>query len=148
MKKPKTKYQPARTFSVAEDGFFGAYYEPEEIKYPGKGMVVCSGTDGSYLFAQLCVEKFYEEGMPVISLGYWNQEGTPDDPVNIPAEYMHNACLWLKNEKGLHPGVWGISLVLRVPVHCLSSLCLRADRFFFRTYLYLPSLAPGMPFGR
>ena len=29
-------------------------------------------------------------GMPVIALGYWNQEGTPSDPVNIPVEYMQN----------------------------------------------------------
>ena len=105
-----TRVQPDRTFTVAADGFFGAYYEPKDIKFPGKGMVVCSGTDGSFRFAQLVAEKHCEVGMPVIALGYWNQKGTPDDPLNIPVEFMHNACLWLKNEKGLHPGVWGISL--------------------------------------
>lgn len=120
MARSKTKYQPVRTFSVAEDGFFGAYYEPKEIRYPGKGMVVCSGTDGSYLFTQLGAEMFFEEGMPVIALGYWNQEGTPYDPVNIPVEYMQNACLWLKNEKGLHPGVWGISLGGELSLLCGS----------------------------
>ena len=110
MRKPKTKYQPDHVFSVDKDGFFGMYFEPEVNRFPGKGMVVCSGTDGSFLFTRLAAEKFYDAGMPVIALGYWNQEGTPSDPVNIPVEYMQNACQWLKFQKNLHPGVWGISL--------------------------------------
>lgn len=118
--KPRTKVQPDRTFTVAADGFFGAYYEPKDIKYPGKGMVICSGTDGSFLFTKLGAEMFYEAGMPVIALGYWNQEGTPDDPFCIPVEYMHNACLWLEKEKGLHPGVWGISLGGELSLLCGS----------------------------
>jgi pimeloyl-ACP methyl ester carboxylesterase len=79
------------------------------MRFPGKAMVVCTVTDGSFRFARLAAEKFCEAGMPVIALGYWNQEGTPDEPENIPVEYMHHACLWLK-KRGLHPGVWGISL--------------------------------------
>lgn len=27
----KLNYKPARTFTVAEDGFYGEYYEPETI---------------------------------------------------------------------------------------------------------------------
>ena len=106
---PRPKSQPDRFFSVASDGFFGTYREPKIIRFPGKAMVVCTGTDGSFRFVRLAAEKFCEAGMPVIALGYWNQEGTPDEPENIPVEYMFNACLWLK-KRGLHPGVWGISL--------------------------------------
>ena len=53
MRKPKTKYQPDHVFSVDKDGFFGMYFEPEVNRFPGKGMVVCSGTDGSFLFTRL-----------------------------------------------------------------------------------------------
>ncbi|MBQ9046300.1 MAG: hypothetical protein IJ120_00215 [Solobacterium sp.] len=120
MKQNKPQYRPARIFTVAEDGFFGMYYEPSENRFPGKGMVVCSGTDGSFLFTRLAAEMFFKAGMPVIALGYWNTEGTPDEPMNIPVEYMHNACLWLKVHKNLHPGVWGISLGAEYGLLCGS----------------------------
>lgn len=109
MFKPKLKYKPVRSFSVEEDGFFGEYYEPAEVRFPGKTMVVCSGSDGSFLLTQLGAEKFYEAGMPIIALAYWNALGTPEDVVLSPVEYLQKACLWLK-DKGYHPGVWGISL--------------------------------------
>lgn len=109
MAKPKLKYRPNRMFSVSQDGFYGEYYEPEQIKFPGKAMVVCSGSDGSFLLTQLGAEKFYEAGMPVIALAYWNVPGTPQDVELSPVEYLQNACRWLKH-KGFHPGVWGISL--------------------------------------
>ena len=120
MAKHKRKYTPGRSFSVSKDGFFGEYYEPETVLYPGKGMVICSGTDGSFLFTQLAAEKFCDAGMPVIALGYWNQDGTPADPVDIPVEFMLRACQWLINEKGLHPGVWGISLGGELSLLCGS----------------------------
>ena len=49
MPKPKSKYDPTCTFTVEADGFYGEYYEPEKILFPGKAMVVCSGSDGSFL---------------------------------------------------------------------------------------------------
>jgi len=101
MKKPSPKYKPLERFSVEKDGFYGVYYEPEENKFPGKGMIVCSGSDGSFLLTTLGAEKFYEAGMQVIALGYWNTEGTPKGDSNIPVEYMLKACCWLKVEKGL-----------------------------------------------
>lgn len=47
MGKPKPKYLPKVKFTVEKDGFYGEYYEPETIRFPGKAMVVCSGSDGS-----------------------------------------------------------------------------------------------------
>ena len=108
--KPKTKYTPTETFSVSKDGFFGMYFEPIENRFPGKGLVICSGSDGSFLLSRLGAERFYEAGIPVLALGYWNVKGTPQDVQDIPVEYMQRACLWLKEKKGLHPAVWGISL--------------------------------------
>ena len=105
----KLKYKPARTFTVAEDGFYGEYYEPETIRFPGKAMVVCSGSDGSFLLTQLGAEKFCEAGMPVIAMAYWNAPGTPQDVELSPVEYLQRACRWLRG-RGYHPGAWGISL--------------------------------------
>ena len=109
MGKPKLKYAPNATFTVDRDGFFGEYYEPKAIHFPGKAMVVCSGSDGSFLLTQLVAEKFYEAGMPVIAMAYWNAPGTPQDVELSPVEYLQKACVWLR-AKGFHPGVWGISL--------------------------------------
>lgn len=109
MGKPKPKYNPKVRFTVEKDGFYGEYYEPETILFPGKAMVVCSGSDGSFLLTQLGAERFYEAGMPVIAMAYWNAPGTPQDVELCPVEYLQKACQWLK-EKGFHPGAWGISL--------------------------------------
>ena len=110
MAKPRARYQPTREFTIEHDGFYGVYYEPEHNQFPGKAMVVCTGSDGSFLLCRLGAEKFYEAGMPVIALGYWNVPGTSKDDCLIPVEYMQNACQWFIREKGLQPGVWGISL--------------------------------------
>lgn len=120
MKKPKPKYKPTRTFSVEKDGFYGEYHEPEQNLFPGKGMVICSGSDGSFLLSQLGADKFVDAGMPVLALGYWNVPGTPEDPFMCPVEYMQRACQWLREQKGMHPGVWGISLGGEYVLLCAS----------------------------
>ena len=120
MKKPKPKYNPIRTFSVEKDGFYGAYYEPTQNRFPGKAMVSCSGSDGSFLLTQLGADRFVDAGMPVLALGYWNVPGTPADPCLCPVEYMQRACQWLRDLKGLHPGVWGISLGGEYALLCAS----------------------------
>ena len=109
MIKSRPKYRPVRSFAVEDDGFFGEYYVPERISFPGKAMVVCSGSDGSFLLTQLTAERFCKAGMPVIALAYWNAPGTPGDLELIPVEYMLSACRWLQG-RGLHAGVWGISM--------------------------------------
>ncbi len=40
MKQNKPQYRPARIFTVAEDGFFGMYYEPSENRFPWMTMPV------------------------------------------------------------------------------------------------------------
>lgn len=110
MKKPEPKYTPTRTFSVDADGFYGLYYEPKINNFPGKAMVICTGSDGSFLLCRLGADWFVDAGMPVIALGYFNCPGTPDDPLECPVEYMLRAVRWLREEKGMHVGVWGISL--------------------------------------
>ena len=59
MFKPEPKYSPTKTFSVAEDGFYGIYYEPKENLFPGKGMVFCTGSDGSFPLARPVSSVFF-----------------------------------------------------------------------------------------
>ena len=110
MRRLTPKYEPSLTFSVERDGFYGYYYEPVENKFPGKSMVICTGSDGSFLLAKLGSAYFVDAGMPVLALGYFNVPGTPNDPLLCPVEYMQNAVNWLRNNKHMHVGVWGISL--------------------------------------
>ena len=106
----KPKYEPTRTFSIEKDGFYGYYYEPAENKFPGKSMVICTGSDGSFLLAKLGSAYFVDVGMPVLALGYFNVLGAPNDPLLCPVEYMQRAVSWLRTNKQVHVGVWGISL--------------------------------------
>ena len=110
MLRPKPKYEPTQTFSIEKDGFYGFYYEPAEIRFPGKSMVICTGSDGSFLLAKLGAGYFVDAGMPVLALGYFNVPGAGKDPLLCPVEYMQNAVNWLRNNKQVHVGVWGISL--------------------------------------
>ena len=105
--KSKTQMEPSVRFLTHDDGFYGAFYEPETSAFPGKAMVICSGNEGSFFHAQAVAEKFCLEGMPALALGYWNTEGTPEDACMIPVEYMQSACRWLIRQKGLQPGVSG-----------------------------------------
>ena len=90
--KSKTQMEPSVRFLTHDDGFYGAFYEPETSAFPGKAMVICSGNEGSFSHAQAVAEKFCMEGMPALALGYWNTEGTPEDACMIPVEYMQSAC--------------------------------------------------------
>ena len=64
----------------------GSKFEPENNRFLGKGMVICTGSDGSFLLCRLGADKFIEAGMPVLALGYFGVPGTPDDSLNIPVE--------------------------------------------------------------
>ena len=120
--KSKTQMEPSVRFLTHDDGFYGAFYEPETSAFPGKAMVICSGNEGSFSHAQAVAEKFCMEGMPALALGYWNTEGTPEDACMIPVEYMQSACRWLIRQKGLQPGVWGMSLGAEYALLCASLL--------------------------
>ena len=52
MNKFKPQNEPIRTFSVDQDGFFGMYFEPKMNRFPGKGMVICTGADAEAYEAQ------------------------------------------------------------------------------------------------
>lgn len=105
-----TKYEPARRFTIPQDGFYGSYYRPEEDHFPGKAMVVFGGSAGSFKLTEMCAEKFYEAGMHVVAAAYRDVPGTPHCLHGIPIELIENAVKWCRENAAEKVGVWGISL--------------------------------------
>lgn len=116
------KIQPDEEFTVEKDGFYGSYFEPETVRFPGKSMIVCTGGDGVYHMAQMVAQRFKSAGIPVMAVGYWNVPGTPKTDLECPVEYIRYASEWLREEKGLHTGMWGISLGGEYALLCGSLL--------------------------
>ena len=54
----KQRYEPAETFSMAEDGFFGELYLPAHNAFPGKCLILFGGSAGKFLLTQLVAEQF------------------------------------------------------------------------------------------
>lgn len=122
LKLTKIKINPDQKFTVEADGFYGNWFEPEINRFPGKSMIVCTGADGMYRAAQAVAECFRHAGMPAMALAYWNAPGTPKEDVESPVEYVQNAADWIRNNKHLHVGMWGISLGGEYALLCGSIL--------------------------
>lgn len=108
--KKLTKYEPTRSFTVDNDGFYGNYYKPEKDYFPGKVLVIFGGAAGSFTLTKMNAEKFYEAGMNVLAIAYRNTEGTPSTLSSIPIELIQNAIIWAKENVASKVGVWGVSL--------------------------------------
>lgn len=122
MKWKDKSIQPDREFTVAADGFYGSWFEPETTRFPGKSLIVCSGADGVYHAAQRIAEYFRHAGMPAMALAYFNAPGTPKEDVESPVEYVQNAAAWIRENEKLHVGMWGISLGGEYALLCGSLL--------------------------
>lgn len=116
------RLHPDQRFTVERDGFYGSYFEPEENLFPGKSMIVCTGADGNFSVAQGLAAFFSDAGMPAMAVGYFNVPGTPKDDLLSPVEYIEKAAGWLKSEKNVHVGMWGISLGGEYALLCGSLL--------------------------
>ena len=108
--KKLTNYEPAKRFTLHNDGFHGSYYKPEVDHFPGKVMVIFGGSAGSFTLTEMTAEKFYEAGMNVLAAAYRDVEGTPSTLSGIPLELITNAVCWCKENVAEKVGVWGISL--------------------------------------
>lgn len=118
----KIKINPDQKFTVESDGFYGNWFEPKVSRFPGKGMIVCSGADGLYRVAQAVSECFRHAGIPAMALAYWNAPGTPKEDLESPVEYVQNAAGWIQENKHLHTGMWGVSLGGEYALLCGSLL--------------------------
>ena len=108
--KKMTKYEPARRFTIHQDGFHGSYYKPEKDNFPGKAMVIFGGSAGSFMLTEMAAEKFYEAGINVLAVAYRDVEGAPGALSGIPIELIENGVRWCKENVADKVGVWGISL--------------------------------------
>lgn len=120
--KKMTKYEPAKRFTIREDGFHGSYYKPETDRFPGKVMVVFGGSAGSFTLTEIAAEKFYEAGMNVLAAAYRDVEGAPHSLSGIPLELIENGIKWCQENVAPKVGVWGISLGGQL-AFLLGSLC-------------------------
>ena len=102
--------RPDNSFLIANDGFHGLHYKPENDRFSGKALVVFGGSAGSFLLTQMCAEKFCEAGMNVVAAAYRDVPGAPSQLSGIPVELIENTCKWCKENIADKVGVWGISL--------------------------------------
>lgn len=122
MLKKMTTYEPAKRFTIREDGFHGSYYKPEADRFPGKAMVIFGGSAGSFLLTEMAAEKFYEAGMHVLAVAYRDVEGAPHGLSGIPLELIENGVRWCHENVAEKSGVWGISLGGQL-AFLMGSLC-------------------------
>lgn len=104
------RYRPVKTFSVAEDGFFGELYQPTGNSFPGKCLILFGGSAGKFLLTQLVAEQFLDAGMSVLALAYHGAPGLPKFLVNQPVDGIETAAKYLKGIGYEQIGLWGISM--------------------------------------
>ena len=88
----KRRYEPAETFSMAEDGFFGELYLPAHNAFPGKCLILFGGSAGKFLLTQLVAEQFVDAGMTVLALAYHGALGLPKFLVEQPVDVIEQAA--------------------------------------------------------
>ena len=106
----KRRYEPAETFSMEEDGFFGELYLPAHNAFPGKCLILFGGSAGKFLLTQLVAEQFVDAGMNVLALAYHGAPGLPKFLVEQPVDVIEQAAKHLKRIGYRKVGLWGISM--------------------------------------
>lgn len=106
----KQRYEPAETFSMAEDSFFGELYLPAHNAFPGKCLILFGGSAGKFLLTQLVAEQFVDAGMTVLALAYHGALGLPKFLVEQPVDVIEQAAKHLKRIGYRKVGLWGISM--------------------------------------
>ncbi|ORX75605.1 hypothetical protein BCR32DRAFT_285020 [Anaeromyces robustus] len=98
-----------KTFSVKKDGFYGELFEPENNRFPGKALILCTGSDGDFNMVRSLSKGLSNNGITVLGLGYFKVKGTPNILTSIPLEYVESAAKYLKSEGFEKIGMWGFS---------------------------------------
>lgn len=98
-----------KTFSVKKDGFYGELFEPENNRFPGKALILCTGSDGDFNMVRSLSKGLSNNGITVLGLGYFKVKGTPNVLTRIPLEYVEKAAKYLKSEGFEKIGMWGFS---------------------------------------
>lgn len=96
-------------FTIAKDGFFGRLYKPEKDQYPGRVLVVFSGSDGRFTLTQMLAEVFQKRGLTVLALAYVVEEGLPSKFYHVPIDMLERAAKRMHELGYEKVGLWGIS---------------------------------------
>ena len=88
----------------------GSLYRPKQDVYPGKAIIMFSGSDGMYALTQLVAQQYVRRGLTVLALAYWRYPGLPKRFERIPIETIEKPTLWLKSNGYDKVGLWGISM--------------------------------------
>lgn len=104
------RYPPAQTYSVAEHGFFGAFYPASEPPFPEQCVMVLGGSSGGFSLTQRVAEHFVDAGFSALALAYHRAPGLPHFLVEQPVDVVENAAQYLKRLEYRQIGLWGISM--------------------------------------
>lgn len=105
------RYQPAQTFSMAEHGFFGAFYPASETPFPEKCLIVLGGSSGSFSLTQRVAEHVVDAGFSALAIAYHGALGLPKFPLEQPVDVVEAAATYAKERLGYQQiGLWGISM--------------------------------------
>jgi len=98
-----------KKFSVKKNGFYGELFEPENNRYTGKALILCTGSDGDFNMVRTLSKGLSNNGITVLGLGYFKVKGTPSTLNQVPIEYIEKAGKYLKSEGFNKIGMWGFS---------------------------------------
>ena len=99
-----TQAPTMRTFTLASDGFVGAYVKPAGVPR-GPAVLVLGGSEGGA--PTFSAETLAARGIPALSVAYFKAPGLPADLKNIPLEYFDPPLHWLRRQPEVDPArVW------------------------------------------
>lgn len=106
----KPRYQPTQTFSMAEHGFFGAFYPTLEPSFSEQCVMVLGGSSGGFSLTQRVAEHLVDAGFSALALAYHRAPGLPKFLVDQPVDVVEYAAQYLKRLGYRQIGLWGISM--------------------------------------
>ena len=92
---------------VRDDGLVGLLCLPAGAG-PFPGVVVVGGSMGGLAGADTRAALLASRGIAALAVAYFGVEGRPPGLVEIPLEYLRQACIWLRAHRRVVPGRVGV----------------------------------------
>ena len=118
--------RPTVRYTLERGGFYGWLYKSNPDYYPGKVILILGGSDGYFSQAKYIAEQFVKRGINALALGYWKQEGLPQEFCEVPLDTIEKAAERMRMLGMKQIGIWGISMGALAGLHIAS---LRPDLF-------------------
>ena len=90
---------------LEQDGLYGFLYSPDS-EGPHPGVIILGGSNGG-LYEWLA-QAFASNGFAALTLAYFGYRDLPRELVEIPLEYVHQAAVWMKNQKMVKKNALGV----------------------------------------